>query len=234
MPSYLDIAVIAVVLVSALLSMVRGFTREVLAIASWGAAAAAALYLHPRVLPYIYPQYIPKETIARAAAAAAVFFVTLIVVSIITVKVSDAILDSKVGALDRTLGLVFGAARGFLLCVVGFLFFLWLVADKQQPEWVKTAKTRPFLEKSGDWLKSLLPEDPEAAILQKFKQPKSPGDDTPVEPDPASDAKAVAPKPATPAPAPVPAPAPGTPPAPVPPGQKKVEMYRGRMASAPG
>ncbi len=88
--------------------MLRGFTREVLAIASWGAAAAAAIYFYPFVLPYVKP-YIAKDTVALAAAAAIVFFVTLIVVSIITVKVSDAILDSKVGPLDRSLGFVFGA-----------------------------------------------------------------------------------------------------------------------------
>ena len=34
---------------------------------------------------------------------------TLIVVSIITVKISDLILDSRIGAIDRTLGFVFGA-----------------------------------------------------------------------------------------------------------------------------
>ena len=101
MPSYLDLALLLIVAVSALLSMVRGFTREILAIASWGAAAIAAYYLYPLVLPYVTP-YIAKETVARIVAIAAVFFVTLIIVSIVTVKLSEAILDSKVGALDRT------------------------------------------------------------------------------------------------------------------------------------
>ena len=55
MPSYLDLALIAVVLVSGVLSMLRGFTREVLAIASWAAAAFAAYYLHPLLLPYVTP-----------------------------------------------------------------------------------------------------------------------------------------------------------------------------------
>ena len=76
MPSYLDLAVLGIVLVSALLSMMRGFTREVLAIASWAAAAAAAYYFYPMLMPYLTP-YIHKEVIAQAAAAALVFFVTL-------------------------------------------------------------------------------------------------------------------------------------------------------------
>ena len=132
MPSYLDLGVIAIVLISAALAMVRGFTREVLAIASWGAAAVAAIYFHPLVLPFVKP-YISKDTVALAASAAIVFFATLIVVSIITVKVSDAILDSKVGPLDRSLGFVFGAARGLLLAVIAFAFFNWLVPEKAQP-----------------------------------------------------------------------------------------------------
>src|ERR1700692_454353 len=114
MPSYLDLAVLGIVLVSALLSMMRGFTREVLAIASWAAAAPAAYYFYSLLMPSA-PPHINKEVIPRGPAAAAVFFLTLIIVSLFTVRLSDAILDSKIGALDRSLGFLFGAARGFLL-----------------------------------------------------------------------------------------------------------------------
>ena len=178
MPSYLDPGLIGVVLVSALLSMLRGFTREVLAIASWVAAAAAAYYFHPMALPYVKP-YIQKDTIAMAVAAGAVFFVTLVLVSFITVKISDMILDSKIGALDRSLGFLFGAGRGLLLCVVAFIFFNWLVPDKSQPEWVKNARTKPLLQATGDQLMALLPEDPESAILKQLKRNKDGDADAP-------------------------------------------------------
>ncbi len=163
MPSYLDLAVLAIILVSALLSMLRGLSREVLAIASWAAAAAAAYYFYPLVAPYLTP-YIHKEIIAQAAAAALVFFATLIVVSLFTVRLSDAILDSKIGALDRSLGFVFGVVRGFLLAVVAFAIFNWLVSEKQQPEWVRTAKTRPVLTDTADKIVAMLPEDAAATI----------------------------------------------------------------------
>ena len=171
MPSYLDLGLIVVVLISALLSMLRGFTREVLAIGSWAAAAAAAYYFHPLVLPFA-KQYIQKDSVALAAAAGAVFFVTLIIVSIITVRLSDAILDSKIGALDRSLGFLFGAGRGLLLCVVAFVFFNWLVPDKSQPEWIKTARTKPLLQATGEQLMAMLPDDPESTFLNRFKKPK--------------------------------------------------------------
>ena len=184
MPAYLDLGLIAVVLVSALLSMVRGFTREVLAIVSWGAAAAAAYYLHPMLLPYLKP-YISKDQYALAAAVAIVFFVTLVVISIITVKISDAILDSKVGALDRTLGFLFGAARGFLLCVVAFLLFTWLMPEgsKGMPDWAANAKSRPYLDEAGNLLKNALPAGTADSIFKYMKKTKPGTDEPPQEPD---------------------------------------------------
>ena len=131
--------------------------------------------------------YIQKDVLAMAVAAAAVFFVTLILVSIVTIRLSDAILDSKVGALDRSLGFVFGAARGLLLCVIAFVFFSWLVPMEKQPEWVRAAKMKPLLQSTGDELTSLLPDDPEG-IIGRFKKPKTaaPADEPPAEGDTAA------------------------------------------------
>ena len=180
MPSYLDLALLLIVVVSALLSMVRGFTREVLAIASWAAAAISAYYFHPLVMPYL-EHYIVKDTIRMVAAIAIVFFATLVIVSIVTVKLSDAILDSRVGALDRTLGFLFGAARGFLLGVVAFMFFNWMVVPKSQPEWVANAKSRPLLQATGDEIVAMLPEDPEKLLRGLKKGQGSPSEDLPAD-----------------------------------------------------
>jgi membrane protein required for colicin V production len=122
--------------------------------------------------------------VAMAAAAGIVFFVTLVLVSLITVRLSDAILDSKVGALDRSLGFVFGAVRGLLLCVVAFVFFGWLVPDKSQPEWVRTARMKPILQATGDQLMAMLPDDPEG-LLNKLKKNKggTAAEDQPAESD---------------------------------------------------
>lgn len=182
MPAYLDLGVVAVVLVSALLAMLRGFTREVLAIASWIAAAVAGAYLYPYLLPYVKP-YISKEPWASIASATAIFFVALIVVSIITINISDMILDSKVGALDRSLGFLFGAVRGFILCVIAFVFFSMLSPPEKQPVWVKTARLRPLLQSVGDDLTSLLPHD----LLNKIIKPKPTTEEPPPEGDAGTD-----------------------------------------------
>ena len=171
----LDIIVLAVMLLSGLLAMIRGFMREILSIAAWGAAALTTLYAYQKLLPTA-KTYFNNETVAAVAVVAGVFILTLIVVSIITVRISDMILDSRIGALDRTLGFLFGLARGLLIMVVAFLFFAWLVPDKQQPDWVRNAKSRVMLQGTGDWLMGLLPDDPENTILKRFKKNK-PDDD---------------------------------------------------------
>ena len=173
----LDGVLVGFTLVSAVLAMVRGFSREVLSIASWVAAAVAAYYFHQGVVPYLAP-YIDNETVQRAAAAAIVFFIALIVVTVITMKIADFIIDSRIGALDRTLGFLYGAARGILVVAVGLLFFSWL-AGPNPPAWIAEAKSLPLLEGVGDWLESLLPDDPENTILDRLRST----DDVGVQPE---------------------------------------------------
>jgi len=173
----LDGILVGFTLVSAMLAMVRGFSREILSIASWAAAAAAAFFFYPYVLPYVEP-YIDNEKIAMAAAAGVVFVVALIVVTLITMRIADFIIDSRVGALDRTLGFLYGAARGILVVAVALLFFNWLAGAKA-PAWVTEAKSRPLLEQIGAKLESLLPEDPENAILKKLNPNQPAATETP-------------------------------------------------------
>jgi len=162
----LDGILVGFTLVSAMLAMVRGFSREVLSVASWVIAAIAAYFLYPVVLPYVTP-YIDNAMLALGVAAAAVFFVALIVVTIITMKIADFIVDSRIGALDRTLGFLYGAARGILVVAVALLFLNWLLGSNP-PSWITEAKSRPLLDAVGSWLQSLLPEDPETSIFDRL------------------------------------------------------------------
>lgn len=168
----LDGILLGITLVSGVLAMVRGFSREVLSVASWIAAAAAAFMFYKQATPLVQP-YLDNEVLAQAAAAGGIFLITLIIVTLITMKIADFIIDSSIGALDRTLGFVFGAARGVLLVVVAMLFFNWL-AQNNQPTWVTNAKSKPLLDSLGAQLVALLPEDPEAAI-EKIKSGASEG-----------------------------------------------------------
>ncbi len=180
----LDIILLVVMLISGLLAMIRGFMREILSIGAWGIAALVTLYSYSRVLP-IAQGYISSNMVAAAVTIGAVFLITLLVVSVITVRISDMVLDSRVGALDRTLGFLFGLGRGLLVVVVAFLFFAWLVPERSQPQWVREAKSKVVLQSTGQWLLSMLPEDLDKTIT-KFRRPK-PEDQEP--PDASPDQK---------------------------------------------
>ncbi len=174
----LDVLLLVVMLISGLLAMIRGFMREVLSIAAWGIAAVVTLWAFPRVTP-LAQSYFSSETVAKGVAIAGVFLVTLLVVSIVTVRISDMVLDSRVGALDRTLGFLFGLGRGLIIVVVAFLFFAWLVPDRSQPDWVRGAKSKVVLQSTGQWLMGMLPDDPESTILKRLKKPKPDDQDAP-------------------------------------------------------
>ena len=166
----LDILLLVVMLISGLLAMIRGFMREILSIGAWGIAALVTLYSFAKVLP-IAEGYVSSKTVATGITVGSIFLLTLLIVSIITVRISDMILDSRVGALDRTLGFLFGLGRGLIIVVVAFLFFAWLVPDRSQPEWVRGAKSKVVLQSTGQWLMAMLPDDPESTILKRLKKP---------------------------------------------------------------
>jgi membrane protein required for colicin V production len=140
------------------------------------------LYSYTKLLPFA-KTYFNNDIIAAAVVVGGTFLGTLLIVSIITVRFSDMVLDSRIGALDRTLGFLFGLGRGLVIVVVAFLFFAWLVPDRSQPEWVRSAKSRVVLQGTGDWLMSMLPDDPESTILKRLKKPK-PEEEEPTAPAP--------------------------------------------------
>ncbi|MCX8999052.1 CvpA family protein [Rhizobiaceae bacterium BDR2-2] len=162
-----DGIVLAVVLFSAILAMVRGFSREVLSIASWVGSVAAAWYLHPLVQPFV-SQYTSDAKIALAGSIGIVFLIALIVISFITSRIADFIIDSRIGALDRTLGFLFGVARGVLLLVVAVAFWNWLVGADQSPEWIQEAKAKPFLDTLVARLEAVLPTDIEPWVSERM------------------------------------------------------------------
>lgn len=167
--TWLDIILLVVMLISALLAMVRGFMREVLSLASWVTAAAVAYFAFPKTFP-IVQAYISNDIVAKVVAVAGVFFATLLIVAVITIKISDTVLDSRIGALDRTLGFLFGLGRGLLIVVVAFVFFNFFVPEKTRPAFVRDAKSRVVLESTSEWLISKMPDV--EAMYEKYKQKK--------------------------------------------------------------
>ncbi|MCR9120876.1 MAG: CvpA family protein [Phyllobacteriaceae bacterium] len=153
----LDGLFLGLVLISAVLAMVRGFSREVLSIGSWVAAAVAAFLFYRTLTPFVL-DYVDNELIAQLVAAGLIFLVALIVVTLITMRIADMIIDSRIGPLDRSLGFVFGAARGVIVAAVAIWFINFFVGD-QNIAWIDSAKSKPFLDQVAQSLVDLLPDD---------------------------------------------------------------------------
>lgn len=166
-----DLIVIVVLLLSALLALFRGIVKEVLSILGWVAALAATYFLFP-VARDIARSYIESRIFADIAAGAALFLPTLILCSLATHWISEQVRASAVSAVDRSLGFLFGLARGALIVVVA-----WWVADRlipppTQPIWLLEARTRPLAVAGYTWGMELVMRqlDPGRAPAKKVEQ----------------------------------------------------------------
>ncbi len=187
----LDFILIGIMLLSGLLALMRGFTRELLSLVAWGVAAIAAYFAIKQQALLDFAQtnipYLDKPILAQIAVGAAAFIVVLIVVSIISVKISDFVVDSAAGAFDRTLGFIFGVARGFVFVAIAYLFYGWLLPfDKQEP-WVRTAFSLPMIKSTGEALLAFMPPEiaetlSNTALLKNPDQPVG-GTEQPEQPE---------------------------------------------------
>jgi membrane protein required for colicin V production len=162
---WLDVILILIMLISAFLAMLRGLTREMLSIMSWALAALAALFFYQLYRERVR-QLIEPQMLADAVLIIVVFVIVLIVVSLITVRLSNRVLDSRVGALDRTLGFVFGLVRGLILVVIAYELIAAIVPKESLPRWVTEARSLPVIESTGRAIISLLPDNP-ASIFSR-------------------------------------------------------------------
>ena len=133
-----DLAIIAVVVISGLLAFVRGFVHEVLAVGAWVGAAIVTVFFLPVVLPYAR-DLISIQIAADIAGGAAIFIFVLIVLSIFTHWLARRVRESSLGALDRSLGLLFGFLRGAILVCLAWIGLVTLLPRDQHPDWIQEA-----------------------------------------------------------------------------------------------
>lgn len=157
----IDIGVAAVLLLSALLAFSRGFVRESLAVAGWVGAGFAALYLYAPLNPLVR-KYVPITLAADAITVAGIFIITLVIISILSHRISVTVRESAIGALDRSLGFVFGLLRGAVIVIVAYMLLTWLIPAADHPEMVRDARVTPWIKRGADVLIKLVPETSQA------------------------------------------------------------------------
>ena len=176
----LDLILVVIMLVSGLLALMRGFTREVLSLFAWVVAAAAAWWaVQMPALVEIARGFIANDKLAIIVTGAAVFLLVLLVMSVISVKIGDWVLDSAVGPFDRTLGGIFGVLRGLVLVSIAYMFYVWLVPEDRRAEWIEKARLQPLVNGTARVITDFIPPDMMQVMREKLgAEAEQPGDGT--------------------------------------------------------
>ena len=150
-----DWFVLAALVISIVIGILRGFTREVLGLVSWIVAIVAALLLAPSAVGWL-ESWVSTPSLRIAASYALVFFVVLVLGAIVTAVVSMLVRKSALSSFDRMVGGGFGLIRGVLITVV----VVWLVGltPARQDLWWKESVLIPRLEVLASGFLSVLPE----------------------------------------------------------------------------
>ncbi|HEX9769449.1 MAG TPA: CvpA family protein [Kiloniellales bacterium] len=152
-----DLIVLAVVLISGLFAFVRGLVHELLALGAWIGAGIATYYGIDHAIP-LARRLTEVQPIADVGAGAALFLVVLIVLSVATRILVKQIRKSSLGALDRSLGLLFGLARGALIVAVAWLAAAWAYQEEPFPGWIAEARSLPLGQAGARALYDALPQ----------------------------------------------------------------------------
>lgn len=153
--NWVDVVILALVAFSAMLGLFRGLVREVLGLAAWVAAAVVAYWFFGDMQGFAR-RYIANENIADPLAFGAPFLVVLVVFSLLARVVGALVLKSVLGGLDRSLGLLYGLARGGALVVAAYL--LGGIAMDHWPDAVLEARTLPSIYLGAAWVAAKLPD----------------------------------------------------------------------------
>lgn len=149
----IDWAIIAIIAVSALISLTRGFVKEALSLLTWVIAGLVA-WLFGGALADLLTDYIATPSIRIITACAMLFVLTLILGGLINYLIGQLVLVTGLSGTDRFLGMVFGAARGALLVVVAV--GLLSLAPVETDNWWRNSELIPHFLLVADWSKNLV------------------------------------------------------------------------------
>ncbi len=153
-----DITVIIVLLVSALLAHARGLVHEVLSVAGWVGGGLITIYIFPSAQPFVR-ELISFELVADLATGITLFILSLAILSILTGAISKRVQNSSLNALDRSLGFLFGLARGSILICLLYMTIEWMIPIVDQPSWLRNARSMALIEGGALQLRKMIPEN---------------------------------------------------------------------------
>ncbi len=163
-----DGVAIAVVGLSAIMALYKGFVNEVLSVVAWVAAIFAALYLHKPTYPF-WHKMISNEMLAHIVTFAAVFIGVLSFLMIIAKNLSQKVDSGSLGSVDRSLGFVYGGLRGALIMSLVYMLVTGGSQDQEDkiPTWLEDAKSVPIMEEGAKVVIGLLPKQMRAPVAEE-------------------------------------------------------------------
>lgn len=152
---WVDWCILALLLVSVVVGLMRGFAREVLGLLTWVLAFWVALRF---ALPFDHwlEPHIDVPSVRRVAAYALLFFGVLLVGSLLTTLVVKLLRGSALSIADRTLGGGFGLLRGALL-MGAFLLFGGMTPLKNDPWWGQS-RLLPYFQWLAEGIEAVTPQ----------------------------------------------------------------------------
>ena len=160
----LDVIILIIVGISALIAYSRGLIKEVLSIVGWILGCIAVIYLLPILNP-ITMEYVKNGTFAGVLTAVAILILFLVCWVLFTAKIVGKVRTSKLGGLDRMLGLFFGIARACLLIILCYILIGWVVPPEKQSPILQESKYYTLAGTFADPIENLIPEE----TLEKIK-----------------------------------------------------------------
>jgi membrane protein required for colicin V production len=155
--TWVDLAVFGLLAISGLLAFVRGMVREVLGLGAWVGAVAAGIYGLPMIRGVI-SRWISAPEWVDPASFLLVFLVALIILMLLARMIGSLVRGSPLGGVDRTLGLVFGLARGAVIILIAYILAGMVFPIDRWPNAVLAARTLPPIYQGALWVRGRLPE----------------------------------------------------------------------------
>lgn len=151
--TWVDWSIIALIAVSGLISLTRGFVKEAVSLVVWIVAGAVAWLYGGALAAHLAP-YIELPSARVIAGCAILFVLTLMVGALLAHLLGMLVQATGLSGTDRLLGMIFGLARGALLVVI--TVGLLSLAPVQQDPWWQQSKLLPDFLMIADWSKNLV------------------------------------------------------------------------------
>ena len=146
--NWADLAILGILLVSSLISIKRGFVKEALSLAAWGAAFIVAM-LFRGSLASLLVNSIASPSVREMVAFGVLFAATLIVAAMTNYLIGEVVRMTGLSGTDRLFGMVFGLLRGFIVVMAILLLLPPIVPIDQETFWQESALIPHFMTLEG-------------------------------------------------------------------------------------